>query len=76
MSACPICQRPAAPRAENKAFPFCSGRCQQIDLAKWLTGEYRIPTNERPDSVDNGLPDDTSNVDTQLAAGNRKESPS
>ena len=69
MADCPICRRPAAPRAENKAFPFCSGRCKQIDLAKWLTGEYRIPTNE--------LPDDTSNADvTSLAAGNRKETPS
>ncbi len=68
MSACPICQRPAAPRAENKAFPFCSERCKQIDLAKWLTGDYRIETNE--------LPDETSNADTQLAAGNRKENPS
>ena len=76
MSACPICQRPAAPRAENKAFPFCSRRCQQIDLAKWLTGEYRIPTNEPPDAGDNRLPDEPSNVDTQLAAGNRKESSS
>ena len=68
MSACPICQRPAAPRAENKAFPFCSARCKQVDLAKWLTGEYRIETNE--------LPDESSNGDHQLAAGNRKETPS
>jgi endogenous inhibitor of DNA gyrase (YacG/DUF329 family) len=68
MSACPICKRPAAPRAQNTAFPFCSQRCKQIDLAKWLTGDYRIPTNE--------LPDETSNVDNSLAAGNRKETPS
>lgn len=69
MADCPICRRPAAPRSENKAFPFCSARCKQIDLAKWLSGDYRIPTNE--------LPDDTSNDDVMsLAAGNRKETPS
>ncbi len=68
MAVCPICQRQAAPREENKAFPFCSARCKQIDLAKWLTGDYRIPTNEPPDESSNG--------DNQLAAGNRKENPS
>ena len=26
------------------SFPFCSTRCKQIDLGKWLTGEYRITT--------------------------------
>lgn len=41
--ACPICAKPVAPRAENPAFPFCSGRCRLVDLAKWLGEEYRIP---------------------------------
>jgi uncharacterized protein len=31
------------PRAENRAFPFCSDRCRLVDLAKWLGEEYRIP---------------------------------
>ncbi len=44
MAACPICGKPAAPRTENRAFPFCSMRCRQIDLGKWLDEEYRIPT--------------------------------
>lgn len=26
--------------------PFCSGRCKQIDLNKWLSEEYRVPTGE------------------------------
>ncbi len=78
MAVCPICQHCAAPRAENKAFPFCSARCKQIDLAKWLTGEYRILTNETPDQTSNltssGGP---SLVEQELAAGtNRKEIPS
>jgi endogenous inhibitor of DNA gyrase (YacG/DUF329 family) len=41
--ACPICRKPAAPRAENRSFPFCSDRCRLVDLAKWLGEEYRVP---------------------------------
>jgi len=40
---CPICRRPAAPRSENPAFPFCSPRCKLVDLGKWLGEEYRVP---------------------------------
>ena len=39
---CPICGRPAAPRAGNRAFPFCSPRCHQVDLGRWLTEAYVI----------------------------------
>ena len=40
---CPTCKRPSAPRAENKAFPFCCERCRVIDLGGWLSEAYRIP---------------------------------
>ena len=36
---CPICHRPARP--EN--LPFCSRRCADVDLGRWLTGQYVIP---------------------------------
>ncbi|MEZ5686531.1 MAG: DNA gyrase inhibitor YacG [Paracoccaceae bacterium] len=36
---CPICRKPAAPAYR----PFCSKRCADIDLAKWLNGSYVIP---------------------------------
>lgn len=36
---CPICSRPA----DEKYRPFCSRRCADIDLGKWLTGSYTIP---------------------------------
>ena len=39
---CPICGKPAAPQHR----PFCSARCAQIDLGRWLKGVYRIPTEE------------------------------
>lgn len=43
---CPACQKPVAPRAANKAYPFCSLRCRQVDLGRWLGEEYRVP--DRP----------------------------
>jgi endogenous inhibitor of DNA gyrase (YacG/DUF329 family) len=36
---CPICQCLLAADAPR---PFCSARCRQIDLARWLDGNYRI----------------------------------
>ncbi len=40
--ACPIC---GAPRAQ--AFrPFCSRRCADVDLNRWLSGRYALPAQE------------------------------
>ncbi|RWR11051.1 DNA gyrase inhibitor YacG [Paenirhodobacter populi] len=36
---CPICHKETDP----KYRPFCSKRCADIDLAKWLNGSYVIP---------------------------------
>jgi len=42
---CPVCHNPI--RLDDDAVkrwrPFCSERCQQLDLAKWLDGDYAIP---------------------------------
>lgn len=38
---CPVCSKPVPRKAPD--FPFCSDRCQRIDLGRWATGEYRIP---------------------------------
>ena len=43
---CPICGRPAAARLR----PFCSKRCADIDLHRWLSGRYAVPVVERDDS--------------------------
>ncbi len=51
MERCPICKKPAAPRAENPSFPFCSPRCKTVDLGKWLSEEYRVPVEEESDEV-------------------------
>lgn len=43
MPRCPICKNQVEPRASNRAYPFCSPRCQLADLGKWLDGDYRVP---------------------------------
>ncbi len=42
---CPICAEPSV----HKYHPFCSGRCADIDLHKWLGGQYAVPAVEQPD---------------------------
>jgi endogenous inhibitor of DNA gyrase (YacG/DUF329 family) len=37
--------------AEHKFFPFCSERCRDVDLGKWLTGGYAIPGAPVPPPV-------------------------
>ncbi len=47
--ACPICGRPANARLH----PFCSKRCADVDLHRWLSESYRIPVIEDdPDALD------------------------
>jgi endogenous inhibitor of DNA gyrase (YacG/DUF329 family) len=42
---CPICGKPGALAHR----PFCSRRCADVDLGRWLTGSYVIPTDEAED---------------------------
>lgn len=45
-STCPICGR-STPQVAT-FLPFCSVRCQRIDLARWLDEDYRLPVPEPP----------------------------
>lgn len=36
---CPMCSKKPTPEYR----PFCSKRCADLDLGKWLTGSYAIP---------------------------------
>ncbi|QEO17660.1 DNA gyrase inhibitor YacG [Acetobacter vaccinii] len=39
---CPICGQPV-----NQTFrPFCSRRCADVDLGRWFSEDYRVPTAE------------------------------
>jgi endogenous inhibitor of DNA gyrase (YacG/DUF329 family) len=42
---CPICGNPA----EKAHKPFCSKRCAQRDLGRWLNEGYAIPAVEPPE---------------------------
>ena len=44
---CPICGKDTAERYR----PFCSKRCADVDLGRWLTGGYAIPTDEPEDEA-------------------------
>ncbi len=41
---CPICGKPSDPKFRL----FCSARCADVDLHRWLGGVYRVESNERP----------------------------
>ncbi len=50
---CPRCAQPAIYSPENPFRPFCSERCQMIDLGQWAEGKYAIPvTEDKPSSSD------------------------
>lgn len=57
---CPICQRQSDP----KYRPFCSRRCSDVDLGRWLTGGYALPATELEQ-------DDTSSQDGSDGGPNR-----
>ena len=42
---CAICGRPRV----EKYTPFCSRRCADVDLYRWLNGKYAIPASEDSD---------------------------
>ena len=42
---CPICSKPTDPAYR----PFCSRRCADLDLGRWLTGAYRVPSQDPED---------------------------
>jgi endogenous inhibitor of DNA gyrase (YacG/DUF329 family) len=39
---CPVCKQAFA-RQTSLPMPFCSVRCQQIDLGRWLDENYSVP---------------------------------
>lgn len=39
---CPNCKRPADGSAQNPYRPFCSERCQMVDLGGWVGESYRV----------------------------------
>lgn len=49
---CAVCEsKPASPKFK----PFCSKRCADVDLSRWLKGSYAIPG--RPSDQADDVPD-------------------
>lgn len=52
---CPICRDPGAASYR----PFCSKRCADVDLARWMGGNYFIPggtTDDEDEASETGRP--------------------
>lgn len=49
---CPICAKPS----EADYRPFCSRRCADIDLNRWLVGRYAIPARAEDEDDDEEPP--------------------
>jgi hypothetical protein len=47
---CPICGR----ASEERFKPFCSKRCADLDLGRWLKGAYGIPATEESEEDETG----------------------
>ena len=43
---CPICRKPS----HQDYRPFCSRRCANLDLQRWLTGTYVVPASDEDES--------------------------
>ena len=47
---CPICKASSA----DAYKPFCSRRCADVDLHRWLSGGYAIPAVETDEDASSG----------------------
>lgn len=47
---CPICENPT----DKRYRPFCSKRCADIDLGKWIRGDYAVPSQD-PEDADRAI---------------------
>ncbi|MEM9353951.1 MAG: DNA gyrase inhibitor YacG [Planctomycetota bacterium] len=46
---CPVCQNQFEPGG-NAAAPFCSERCREVDLGRWLGEAYTLPVVADPEA--------------------------
>lgn len=47
---CPICRKDTV----QTYRPFCSKRCADVDLAKWLGGDYAVPSKD-PEDIEKAI---------------------
>lgn len=51
-TACPTCQTPVA--EGHAVFPFCSPRCQTIDLGRWFNEDYKVTRPIEQSDIEEG----------------------
>ena len=49
--ACPTCEKPVRWNEDSVFRPFCSERCQLIDLGEWASGNRAIPADAEHDDA-------------------------
>jgi endogenous inhibitor of DNA gyrase (YacG/DUF329 family) len=64
---CPICGR----QTVHDYRPFCSRRCADVDLSRWLRGSYAIPDASESEDGDEGSAE--GNGDSGTVAGHGKQ---
>jgi uncharacterized protein len=47
---CPVCRKMAVAQFR----PFCSRRCADVDLNRWLSGVYAVPVTEDDERPEDG----------------------
>jgi endogenous inhibitor of DNA gyrase (YacG/DUF329 family) len=57
---CPTCGAIVKPE-KVQFMPFCSDRCKQIDLGRWLSERYSIPVEREVDPDGDEWPDASNN---------------
>lgn len=69
---CPVCGAPS----EVSVRPFCTARCSNVDLLRWLRGGYAIEGREdaEEDGVEQASPADAAKVEPRGAASTRGSS--
>ncbi|WP_036300297.1 DNA gyrase inhibitor YacG [Methylotenera sp. L2L1] len=53
--ACPTCKKLVEFSALNTFRPFCSKRCEMIDLGAWANEDYAIPAAAKDDDLPDEL---------------------
>jgi endogenous inhibitor of DNA gyrase (YacG/DUF329 family) len=58
---CPTCSKQFESADSPKFVPFCSERCQQIDLGRWLGEKFSVPTQRIDEEAEDDQGEPNSN---------------
>jgi len=59
---CPTCSKKVTWNDEFPFRPFCSDRCQKIDLGAWASEEYSIPVETQDSWSEDSVPAETPTI--------------